>query len=269
MSPIPSFSEEQLEAICGILGDTEHGLTGSEIGRMLSRLGIDDPFPGMTKRYRLYQALSDRQKQDACANNVVAFIHAAMDPVRFVGKDARHNDLRDRLNQVLAFAGYRMGEDGKLSVVSAVKTLAEAEQRAGKLRVELQRRGVHPDVIRFCRAELLQDNYFHAVLEATKSVAEKIRRKTGLISDGAELVDQAFGMKSGPKLAFNTLRSESEKSEHRGMMNLLKGIFGMFRNPAAHSPKISWTINEQDAIDLMTVLSLIHRRLDQAVPTGK
>ena len=34
---------------------------------------------------------------------------------------------------------------------------------------------MHPDVLAFCRAELLQQNYFHAVLEASKSVADKLR----------------------------------------------------------------------------------------------
>jgi Protein of unknown function (Hypoth_ymh) len=40
---------------------------------------------------------------------------------------------------------------------------------------ELARHDVHPDVLRFCRAELMQQNYFHAVLEAAKSVADKLR----------------------------------------------------------------------------------------------
>ena len=35
-------------------------------------------------------------------------------------------------------------------------------------------------------------NGFHAVLEASKSVAEKLRQKSGLTSDGADLVDAAL-----------------------------------------------------------------------------
>jgi hypothetical protein len=56
---------------------------------------------------------------------------------------------------------------------------------ASALRKALVERKVHADVLKFCRAELLVDNYFHAVFEATKSVAEKLRQKTGLGSDGA------------------------------------------------------------------------------------
>lgn len=38
-----------------------------------------------------------------------------------------------------------------------------------------------------------------------------------------------------PFLAFNTLESETERSEHSGLMNLMKGMSGAFRNVAAHA----------------------------------
>jgi uncharacterized protein Ymh len=63
--------------------------------------------------------------------------------------------------------------------------LTEAQERANALKAKLRQRNVHPDVLVICRAELLQKNYFHAVFEATKSVADKIRTKPGLTSDGA------------------------------------------------------------------------------------
>jgi len=50
-------------------------------------------------------------------------------------------------------------------------------------------------------------------------------------------------------------------------VNLLKGMFGTFRNVAAHAPKISWPIKEEDALDLLTLASYLHRRLDDAVRT--
>jgi len=242
MPAIPEFSGTVLQRICDILGDTSTGLTGTEIGRYLRQLGIEDPFPSMTKRHRLYEALSQRQQQDGCGNLVAAFIQTVMDPVLHTDAGDYFEKKRAELNQVLAFASYQLGEDGKLRVAEPAKTLTEAKERAGRLRNELQRRNVHADVLAFCREELLQDNYFHAVFEATKSVAEKIRSRTGLTGDGSALVDQAFG--SGnvgmPFLAFNTLQTETERSEHTGLMNLMKGIFGAFRNVTAHAPKIQW-----------------------------
>ncbi len=49
MAKIPAFSLGQLESICKAVGDTQNGLTASEIGRVLVECGIDDPGTGMTK----------------------------------------------------------------------------------------------------------------------------------------------------------------------------------------------------------------------------
>lgn len=269
MAKIQKFDEMNLRVICDILGDTSSGLTGSEIGQLLQSCNIDDPHPSQTKRYRLFTALNQQQCQDTCGNNVIAFICAAMNPVRYIRQPELFESRQSQLNQVLSFCGLSLGEDGKLREVQASHTLSEAQGRANRLYKELSNRNVHPDVLRFCRAELLQDNYFHAVFEATKSVADKIREKSGLTMDGARLVDEAFRFRSNncPILAFNTLQTETEVSEHRGLVNLLKGLFGTFRNTTAHAPKIKWIIKEQDAFDMLTFTSLLHRRLDEAVRT--
>ena len=270
MAIVPSFDTVHLQRICDVLGDTGGGMTGSEIGRTLRQLDIHDPFPGSTKRHRLFDALAARQRDDRCGNRVVAFIHAAMEPVRYTQDRSVFEWRRNSLNEVLAFAGYQLGEDGKLRNAAAVRTLDEAEQRADRLRTELRRRQVHADVLVFCRAELVQKNYFHAVFEATKSVADKIRRLSGLGGDGSHLVDEAFGFRGSiPYLAFNTLRTDTEQSEQLGLMNLMKGMFGAFRNVTAHAPRISWEITEQDALDLLTIASLLHRRLDAAIRTPR
>ena len=184
---------------------------------------------------------------------------------RFLQKQAGHPEhfeaMRGHLNCALAFDGLAVLEDGQLVSATRASTLTEAEQRAWELRASLETRGVHPDVLRFCRAELLADNYFHAVLEATKSIAEKIRDKTGLSHDGAELIERALSG-SPPMIAINSLQTTSQHSEQKGFANLLKGIFGMFRNPTAHAPRISWQMEKADAEDLLSTLSLVHRRLD-------
>jgi uncharacterized protein (TIGR02391 family) len=63
-------------------------------------------------------------------------------------------------------------------------------------------------------------------------------------------------------LAINPLKTESEKSEQKGFANLLRGTFGMFRNTTAHEARIYWPIGKDDAEDLLSLVSLIHRRLD-------
>ena len=116
----------------------------------------------------------------------------------------------------------------------------------------------------YCRAELLQENYFHAVLEAVKGLAERIRQMSGLTADGAELVNQVLSTKA-PILAINSLKTETEVSEQKGIANLLVGLLGAVRNPTAHAPKVTWPMPEQDAMDILALISFVHRKLDVAV----
>lgn len=187
----------------------------------------------------------------------------ACDPARFIGNQEGHEDYRVGVNRALSMIGKAVGPDGKTIEVKTARTVSEAQLRAAELRETMSGRGSHPDVIRFCRAELIQDNYFHAVLEAVKSMAQKIRDKTQLDGDGADLVTRAFGT-SEPLWVINDYRNEGHKKEQTGFCNLLIGIFGMFRNPLAHEPKIYWEMKREDAEDLLSMLSLIHRRIDSA-----
>jgi uncharacterized protein (TIGR02391 family) len=267
---MPSFSQANLEEMSNVLGDTSTGLTGSEIGRYLRECGINDPQQGITKRIRLYEALVSKQRSDGCANNICSFIQRVMNPVLYVKTRSSFENRQAELNCVLAFEGLKLNNEGRLEPCKQARTISDAEAAADRLRHKLIDRGVHSDVLKFCRAELVEGNYFHAVLEASKSVAQKIRDKTGFSSDGNDLVDEALGIgkKAYPVLAFNSLTTDSERSEHKGLTNLMKGFFGTFRNPTAHAPRIAWKITEQDALDMMTMASLLHRRLDEAVKTG-
>ncbi|MCE7579455.1 TIGR02391 family protein [Aliivibrio fischeri] len=265
MARIESLDFSVVESICRLLGDTSSGFTGAEIGKLLYESGIEDIDSANTKWKRLNSALANKQMIDGCANNVLAFIQNAINPARHYNNLEWFNDTRFQLNQILSFAGFNIGENGKVGTVTKSNTISEAAARAYKLKDHLVSRNVHPDVLKYCKEELVVDNYFHAVFEATKSVADKIRNKTGLTSDGSALVDEAFSFKQVPHLALNSLVSESEKSEQKGFMNLLKGLFGTFRNTTAHAPKITWAIEEIDALDILSMVSLVHRRLDKAV----
>lgn len=265
--PLPSLDIGVVQSVSDILGDTERGFSGSEIGRYLKECNIPDIAPTLAKRLRIFEALKAKQSSDNCGNNVGAFIQHSMSPARHLDAREWFEDTRSKLNHVLAFAGLELGDNGKLRPVAKAETHSQAIARASNLREHLLIRKVHSDVLRYCREELLVDNYFHAVFEATKSVADKIRNRSGLKSDGSELVDEAFAFKSAiPYLALNSLQTESEQSEQRGFMNLLKGLFGTFRNTTAHAPKITWNIEEQDALDILSLVSLVHRRLDLATP---
>jgi len=78
------------------------------------------------------------------------------------------------------------------------------------------------------------------------------------------LVNTALSTKN-PIIALNSLKTETDTSEQKGIANLLIGLFGAIRNPTAHAPKVIWAMPEQDAIDVFALLSFVHRKLDSAV----
>lgn len=263
MDRIQCFEPAQLEAACKVLADTTSGLTGAEIGYILSDMPVEDPDPGITKWKRLFNALVRAQNKHQVGNHLIMFINRAMNPARYTQNPDLFTVRRDGLNVALAFAGFGVNEDGKVVRTARETTLAGATARAGRLRSVLESRATHPEVIKYCKAELLEDNYFHAVLEAVKGVAERIRQMSGLGSDGADLINQAFSVKS-PIIKLNSLQTETELSEQKGITNLLVGVFGAIRNPTAHAPRVVWAMPEQDAIDVFAILSYVHRKLDNA-----
>lgn len=263
MTPITPFNSQHLEAVCRVLADTERGLTGTQIERLLQEIGVTDVSRNMTKWKRLFNALAEAQYKHEVGNHLIMLINRAMDPVNYARDSGAFNWRRDELNVVLAFSGFNVREDGKVAHADKATTLDAARARAGRLKATLKSRNVHVEVLKYCRAELLDENYFHAVFEATKGVAERTRQLSGLTQDGAELVNKAFSIQN-PLLVLGPLTTESEKSEHKGFAHLMVGLFGAVRNPLAHAPKTTWPMSEEDALDILTLISFIHRKLDRA-----
>lgn len=264
MERIEPFNSQKLEAACRVLADTDKGLTGSELGYLIQDCKIEDVAPSMTKWKRLFNALAVAQNKHQVGNHLIMFINRALDPVSYARDKDKFEWRRSELNVVLSFSGFTVREDGKVSRTTKETTLKGARERAGALRAKLEDRGAHIEVFNYCRAELVDENYFHAVLEAVKGIAQRIRDMSSLTADGAELFNTAFSIKQ-PILKINALSTDTEISEQKGFSNMLIGLFGAVRNPVAHAPKISWPMSEQDALDILSTASFIHRKLDSAV----
>lgn len=264
MASVPSFPEGQVETLARLLGECG---SGTDISRLLCDRGLHDNSGESTKWRRLYSIFLKSQREYQCADQVVDFIGAFLTPARFVGRNEGFESRRQELNVILAFSGLEYGSDGQFRRVEAARTLDEAEARVRTIKTKFQGRCIHSEVLKYCRAELLQDNYFHAVFEAAKGLAERIRNFADVGADGAALVDLVFSVEK-PLLAFNTLRTETERSEHKGYAALLKGCFAAVRNPLAHEPKVLWQ-GEEDAADHLSLISLLHRKLDDCVRTTR
>lgn len=262
---IRPFQPAQLEKISQILGVTIGGLTGSEIGHKLAQCKIPDSDPTNTKWKRLYNAFAEFQNKHKIGNHVIVFINEVMNPASYTDCPELFNERKDQLNTVLALSGFFIETDGKIKKSKKAKTLDEALERSNRMKELLRRRNAHKEVIRFCNSEIIANNNFHAVLEAMKSITSRIRTISGLSNDGAVLVQDAFssGPSGQPLLAINELNTKTKMGEQNGFVNVLIGLYGMIRNPTAHEPKIEWPMNEQDALDILTTISFIHRKLDK------
>jgi uncharacterized protein (TIGR02391 family) len=269
----PPLAPSQVRSLCEVLASTGEGLTNKQIDELLTETGTVDPTPPappgayniVSKRDRLYNALMARQAKSGTSNAILLFIGRAMSPVRFHRTPDAFEKMRGEMNVPLAFAGFYVNEKGQVARGKRAQTLTEARQRAMRLRAQLAERGAHQRLLDYCVDEIDTDNYFHAVLEASKSLADEIRQRTGRTEDGVQLVDAVFesGQRGTPLLELTAMNTPTEKSRQRGLADALRGVFGSLRNPTAHEPKIRSTMTEQDALDELSHMSWLHRRLDE------
>lgn len=256
------FSRALLEGISKIIGDTDNGLKGHEIGPLLTQSKINDISPTSTKWKRLFDAFANYQNINQCSNSILNFIALALAPAKYVDSPSVFAEKRNQINQQLSFVGYQFNENGSFSEIKQATTISEAQRKADDLKTKLEQRNTHIEIFKYCKAELLANNYFHSVFEANKGLLQRIRDLSFHNEDGNRLVEYVFS--SDPVLIINNYQSKSEEDEHKGFCNILKGLCGMFRNPESHEPKISWEITEQDALEILSMISYCHRRLDNA-----
>ena len=120
---VAPFSTQHLEAISRVLGDTNRGLTGSEIEYLLQDCQIPDTLPDGTKWCRILRALLDFQEEYQVGTHVLSFIKRAMDPARYFEHPDVFEGRRRRLNAILDRCGIELGDDGKLRQIGSAETL--------------------------------------------------------------------------------------------------------------------------------------------------
>jgi len=265
-APVPPFAPEFVRAVCDVLAQTgSPGLSNSEVDQLLAQLGLAGRDASLNKRTSLFYALHNAQVPKQTGQPVLRFINAAMAPIRYTSDPKRFDALRSQLNEVMVFHSLAVSKEGRLRRASGARTLSEGAKLAGRLHGELRHRGAHELLFQYCDEELVTRSLFHALSEAAKSIPDRVRQMTGFAGDGAALYDQVFGTNTQPPFLFiNAFGSESEVSEHRGFKNLLMGIHGHYRNPRAHSSRISANEQLDDFYDAMSLFSYVHRRLDTA-----
>ena len=136
--------------------------------------------------------------------------------------------------------GVEIDSRGNFVEVKKAETISEVQHRTRELKKRLMNYNAHPYVIKCCREELLEENYFHAVLEASKSLLDHIREISAFRRTEPNWLIWLWVVKN--QLSPESLRTQSEQNQQNGLREMINGVVHMVRNVTAHELKIRWAI---------------------------
>lgn len=129
---------------------------------------------------------------------------------------------------------------------------------------EFLKRNFHSEVIKHSQKLFIQGNYFHAVFESAKAFNKDVKEKSQSDKDGQPLMLNVWGCDNGV-LKITQCTSQTDKDYQDGIKFLSGGLMSAIRNPTAHEPAITWPINKQDCLDILSLISFLYRQLDKSV----
>lgn len=199
------LDQQKLKAICNVVAHTSQGLTKSELTALLGQYGIcgvEDGSScsqwgytiGLNKRDWLYNCLVTEINNSHLFSRIFSFLQAALNPALYTSVDSRtkYRYLVEETNKILLFGGLSIDQSGRLVEVSQAQTLTEVDQRVNRLKKALYDRAIHFEVQKYCVEDYLRADYYDAVFEAAKGLAERVRQISGLTTDGGTLFQTAF-----------------------------------------------------------------------------
>lgn len=246
------MNHNQLRPICEILASLT---TGAKITDMLSSLNIPCNLDERdTKWKRLFNAIAINWDETKTYNALIKIIEWIMSPSLYIDNQEEFNESRDGLNKRLSFIGLELLPTGKVRSRTIATTLEEANETVSKLKNDLQKFNIHPQILAFCRPEIINEDLFHLVFEASKCLLEELRQLSGLSTDGNKLVNQCFDG-NNPLIVTNRLLTADEKSEHKGLQSLLNAVVYLYRNPKAHHLKHFNAETYQSTLEALVIIS--------------
>lgn len=129
---------------------------------------------------------------------------------------------------------------------------------------EFLKRNFHSEVIKHSQKLFAQGNYFHSVFESAKAYNKDVKEKSQSDKDGQTLMLNVWGCDSGV-LKVTKCETQTDKDYQDGIKFISGGIMSAIRNPTAHEPAITWPINRQDCLDILSLISFLYRQLDKSV----
>jgi len=110
--------------------------------------------------------------------------------------------------------------------------------------------------------KLFRDGHAAAVFEAARALNNRVKAMSGLATDGAGMMGDAFNDKK-PSLVVADLSTQTGKDEQSGYRFLFMGSQQASRNPAAHEP--FGQMDDDEAFELLGLASHLMRKLDAVI----
>ena len=271
------IEDAKLEALANKLG-TLPELTHTNIDKYLVECSIQDIstksksvglgyIPGDSKSKRIYKCFINEVHRTNNDLKIVSFIERALDPSRFADSK-RYDDVLNDINSVLLFMGCEINKSGKVKIVKKATTIDEVQERINALENETKKRNVHLEVLKYCKREYLDKDYFHAQFEASKGLFQRIRDLTNQNVDGTKLINGVFSTDE-PMLILPNLKltERTDKDEFLGYKHLFEYVVNAVRNPEGHTPRILASEELGECLDNFVIISRCHRFLDNCSTT--
>ena len=128
---------------------------------------------------------------------------------------------------------------------------------------EFLKRNFHSEVIKHSQRLFSQTNYFHAVFEAAKAYNKDVKEKSKSDKDGQPLMLNVWGCDNGV-LKVTSCQTQTDKDFQDGIKFISGGLMSAIRNPTAHEPAITWPIDKQDCLDILSLITFLYRQLDKS-----
>lgn len=253
------FREEAIERFAHIIADSH---TGSEITRLFARSGYPKiQHVRATKWKFVAGALLELQEVYGGPQHVLKVLQTLLNPQGWIGNREGFEYYLKSINEILEFYGLKIDDEGKIIRFGKIAKTVRMAKSDDEILFEA--RAFHPQVVKHGRHHFSRSAYFHAVFECCKAFDTSVKKSTGIDDSGQSLMGRAFCL-NGP-LKLNTQITRSERNEQEGIMYLCKGLMNAVRNPQAHEPELDWPMTREDALDVLTLVSFLFRRLENAV----
>jgi uncharacterized protein (TIGR02391 family) len=259
MSKFKPFSLSALESLAKIIGDR---YTGSEITELFTKADLPGiVHDGSTKWRFVYASFKELQKTHYGDYKIIKVIQVLCGSQEYIGNQEHHRTILDLVNEILAFNRLKVNDEGIVVVPESITPqLRQSVSRVEKL---FDSRNYHYEVRKHARDLFVDEKYFHAVFECCKAFDKYVQSKSLISASGFSLMSKALSIE-GP-LKVNGQSTESEIDEQKGVMHLCMGLSSAVRNIKAHEPVLEWPITEEDALDILSLISFLWRKIDDSI----